>query len=256
MARGAGAVKTVLSYGGGVQSVAIGRLILAGRLPRPDLIIFADTQAEPVGVYESVQREKALFDAAGIVFETVTAGDLSKLRVGKKNPYYTFTPLFTLLGLKRGMMRRTCTQRFKIDPIQKRLKQLGWKKERVALWLGISTDEAQRMNVSRVDWIDNVYPLIDAGMSRAYLENYLTELGVKPTKSACVFCPYRSAHNWREVKNNPVDWALAVDYDRSIRGVSPQVQSFVHASRRPLEDAVDDPVPGLIDDECAGICMT
>ena len=36
----------------------------------------------------------------------------------------------------------------------------------VELWLGISTDEAIRMKPSRDRWIQNRYPLIEAGMSR------------------------------------------------------------------------------------------
>lgn len=35
-----------LSYGGGKQSIAIITLILEGKLPRPDLIVFADTSHE------------------------------------------------------------------------------------------------------------------------------------------------------------------------------------------------------------------
>jgi hypothetical protein len=257
-------MKVAFSYGGGVQSVAAGRLVMAGKLPTPDLIIFADTCQEPLGVYEAVEREKALFIEHGIRFETVSIGDLGKLRPGKKNPFYTFTPLFTLRAMvngkyKKGMMRRTCTQRFKIEPIQKLIKaQPGWKEEGVQLWLGISTDEVQRMKPSRVDWIENVYPLIDGGYSRKMLEAYLIGLGVVPTRSACVFCPFRSAASWRDIAAVPEDWAAAVAYDESIRHISSSVESFVHGSRKPLLEVVGlaDSIPGLQDDECTGICMT
>jgi hypothetical protein len=35
----------VWSYGGGKQSVAIAALIVQGKLPKPDLIVMADTDA-------------------------------------------------------------------------------------------------------------------------------------------------------------------------------------------------------------------
>lgn len=36
----------VFSYGGGRQSAGISALILQGRLPKPDLVIIADTEKE------------------------------------------------------------------------------------------------------------------------------------------------------------------------------------------------------------------
>ena len=36
----------IFSYGGGKQTVAIVTLILEGKLPRPDLVVMADTSRE------------------------------------------------------------------------------------------------------------------------------------------------------------------------------------------------------------------
>jgi hypothetical protein len=36
----------VLSYGGGIQTVTLLRLAIEGKIERPDLVIFADTQRD------------------------------------------------------------------------------------------------------------------------------------------------------------------------------------------------------------------
>jgi 3'-phosphoadenosine 5'-phosphosulfate sulfotransferase (PAPS reductase)/FAD synthetase len=69
----------VQSYGAGVQSRALLHMAINGVLPRPDIVIFADTQAEPEAVYQVVKEDKVYAEAAGIRFEIVTNGDLSDL---------------------------------------------------------------------------------------------------------------------------------------------------------------------------------
>ena len=68
---------TIQSYGAGVQSRAMLHMTIRGDLPRPDRIIFADTQAEPEDVYRAVTEDQEHAANAGIPFDVVTAGDLS-----------------------------------------------------------------------------------------------------------------------------------------------------------------------------------
>ena len=67
----------ILSYGGGVQTRALLHLILAGAFDRPDLVIFADTQAEPESVYKAVWEDAEACSEAGLPFHIATQGDLS-----------------------------------------------------------------------------------------------------------------------------------------------------------------------------------
>jgi hypothetical protein len=252
-------MKRVQAFGGGVQSVTLLRMILAGEVDQVDAVVFADTQAEPQHVYEVVEREKALCDAAGIPFYIVTHGNLAT-DWQKRSPTRTkasfHVPLFTkpLEGGRAGMLMRSCTGVYKIDVIAKLLRNLGWKKEGVELFMGISTDEIRRVKPSLKSYITNRYPLIEADMRRGDCHAYLARLGISAAKSACVFCPYRSAASWRAVKDNPSDWTAAVEYDRGIRDARPGYQLFVHVSCTPLESAVMDDEPSLFDDECAGVC--
>jgi len=50
--------------------------------------------------------------------------------------------------------------------------------------------------------------------------DYLKEQDIphEVPRSACVFCPYKSNHEWRLVRDNdPAGWARAVEVDESFR---------------------------------------
>ena len=49
-------MKTCLCFGAGVQTTALLVLIAAGRWPRPDVIMFADTGTEHPGTYAYLQE--------------------------------------------------------------------------------------------------------------------------------------------------------------------------------------------------------
>jgi hypothetical protein len=249
----------VQSYGGGVQSRALLHMSLDGVLPCPDRVIFADTQAEPEDVYQTVREDREHAERAGIPFDIVTHGDLSATDKWGG----VFIPAFTRDNRgSKGMLRRQCTGRFKVQPIRQRLRALGY--TQATLWLGITTDESIRMKPSDVKWCENAYPLIDAGLSRDDCAAYLAGKGLAAAKSACVFCPYRSEYGWAKIRANPIDWAKAVEYDHAVRSKRPEgVDVFVHPDRVPLEQAsipdLDTMTP-LFDDfggfgnECEGHC--
>lgn len=244
----------VQSFGAGVQSVALLRMAVNGLIDRPDLVLFADTQQEPQHVYDVMEREAEVCKVAGIEFGIVSAGDLG---AWKENGSI-HAPLRTELigGKERGLLFRTCTDRFKIQPIRRALRARGVKK--AVLWLGMSVDEIQRVKPSSVGWITNRHPLIELSMRRSDCETYLSSIGVTAAKSACVFCPYRSDASWRTVRDSPEDWAKAVAYDESIRHARPGYLSFVHKSWKPLAEAVlsKENDLGLFDDECDGVCAS
>jgi hypothetical protein len=251
---------TIQSYGAGVQSRAMLFMAIRGDLPRPDRIVFADTQAEPEAVYQAVQEDRQHAEDEGIPFDIVTYGDLSATDKwgGVSIPAHTLNPQ---TGSK-GMLRRQCTGRFKVDPIKRHLRALGYK--HVRMLLGITTDESIRVKDSRVGWIENVYPFIARNISRDDCDAYLRRLGKAAVKSACVFCPYRSNYGWAKIRANPTDWAAAIEYDRKLRHKRPiGGELFVHPDRVPLEEAqvpdLSTMIP-LFDDgdgfgnECEGYC--
>ena len=51
------------------------------------------------------------------------------------------------------------------------------------------------------------YPLVDRGMTRQDCLDLIAEHGMTIPKSSCVFCPFMSEPEIREVRKNPEDWA-------------------------------------------------
>jgi hypothetical protein len=116
----------------------------------------------------------------------------------------------------------------------------------VIQWIGISTDEAQRMKESRVDYVCNIWPLIDNGISRQQCLKWMESKGYpKPPRSSCVFCPYHSDHEWNRLKNEePAEFERAVRFEKEYQRLKVQTVSkkgffpYLHDSRTPL-DTVD-----------------
>lgn len=251
----------VLSLGAGVQSSALLLLMCEGELPKPDVAIFADTQAEPQGVYDYLEYLTGFATAAGIDVVKVTSGSLEDdvLRFEKRPGRGTqpSIPAFVrqkakVLGKEApalgAPMRRFCTKDYKINPQTTQMRtMLGLqpgqrvpKGTLVQQVFGISTDEIVRMKDSRLPWIVNDYPLIDLGMSRQDCIDWIISHGYRePAKSACYFCPYHDDEAWQRLKvDEPAAFAQAVEFDHAIRsGVIRGADSevFLHRTLQPLE---------------------
>jgi hypothetical protein len=264
----------ILSLGAGVQSTTMLLMALAGELePLPDAAIFADTGWEPAAVYAHLDWCEAQM-AGRVPLYRVTAGDLradaldyvqNGSQSGWRVPYFVRDAQD-----KPAMLTRQCTQRYKIDPIQRQVRVLmkaaGVKT--VTQWIGISLDEATRMKPSRVKYATHRWPLIERRMSRHDCLLWLERHGYpRPPKSACIGCPFHSADEWRTIKADPVAWADAVAFDAAIRDQSqpnqkrrrPLAVAYLHRSLVPLP-MVDLTTPQergqleLWDAECEGMC--
>jgi hypothetical protein len=148
----------VMSLGAGVQSSTMALMAAAGEIgPMPAAAIFADTQAEPAGVYHWLDwLEKQL----PFPVHRVTRGSLEKeavvMRVSKKGSKYSRTdiPFFTLSanGEKAKIPNRSCTADYKIKPIMAACRHLlgpalrSWRKEHRAALVELNKykDEALR----------------------------------------------------------------------------------------------------------------
>jgi len=276
----------VLSLGAGVQSTTLLLMSCLGELPLLDAAVFADTQWEPAEVYAHLGWLATYAGKAGIKVHQVTAGNLrgdaliSQVR-GKKSegvrwasmPMYVKGPAGEL-----GMIRRQCTSEYKIAPLEKFTRQtiLGIKprhrapKNAVETWVGISADEAGRMSSRRPSyWQQFRYPLIfdvksptgllSDGFTRQDCLDWLKRQGFpEPPRSACIGCPYHSDAEWRRIKDDPIAWADACEFDDRIRDCGGmRGKMFLHRLRIPLRDVPLDPVrrwDGVRDNECLGMC--
>ena len=268
-----------VSFGGGVQSTAILHLVIDGKLPRPDLWVFADTGDEPRAVYNHVDRCASLMKSAGFRLEIVTRPDLGKslsdhvlTRAEAGERGISMPPMFVAAESGAYPVRRGCTFDFKSKAIDRKVKEVfgikrGRKAPEVVQWLGISLDETQRMRVSTDKWRLFHYPLIElVPMRRAAIVRYLRGKGIDAPRSACTYCPFHSNAEWRRVRQDREAWASAVEFERRVQAAYDEhghvaglaSKPYLHRQRVPLEDAdLGDGQLDLfygMDNECAGIC--
>lgn len=260
----------VLSLGAGVQSSCLALMFAHDEFDfRPDLAIFADTQAEPAAVYDWLDRLEGLLSFPVV---RVTAGNLKEdvLRGIATGSRCAQPPVYTDQDGEAAPLMRKCTREYKVDIITRELRRIlgAVARSRIAVGaveqsFGISLDEVQRMRDSKLRWITNRYPLIDKRMDRNDCIRWMKDHNYPvPTKSACTFCPYRSDASWREMRNNrPEEWAECVEFDRAIRRGLPGVrnEAYLHRSLQPLDQvdlstAEERGQGSLFGNDCEGLC--
>jgi hypothetical protein len=245
----------VLSLGAGVQSTTLALLAVEDVLPKPDAAIFADTGWEPRAVYDHLARLTTVLVGAGIPVHRAQHGDLRRDTV--ETTSFMRLPAFVQGADGRAaMLRRQCTERYKMDPIRRQIRLLlGARTSTVGSvltppagataeqWVGFSTDEVGRIkDHDEPAYLRTRYPLIELGMSREDCTRWLGARGWTVAKSACIGCPFHGNRQWRDLRDNhPDEWADAVEFDRAIRERTfkgPQGVPFLHRSLLPL-DQVD-----------------
>lgn len=264
-------VINVLSLGAGVQSTTLLLMACKGEItPKPDLVIFSDTGWEISSVYKHFQWLKEETAKHGIEIITTQNGSLRQDIEDFFNDKTTrmATPPFFIKNeeQKTAMIHRQCTVDYKVVPVRREIKkQLGYTgrqkvREKIILWLGISTDEIFRAKDSRRQWIEHRFPLIEINMSRANCLQWLEKNGYpQAPKSSCIGCPYHDNGKWLEIKRNyPEDWADAVKVDELIRNHSKfKGELFLHRSGVPLAEVDLQEDQMEIDNfmnECDGMC--
>jgi hypothetical protein len=80
----------------------------------PEVILFADTQAEPYAVMDAVDEARIHAEAAGIPFEVVTMGDLAHPPMTSTGVQSIFVPLFTIATEGRWEKKTTTTNPFDV----------------------------------------------------------------------------------------------------------------------------------------------
>lgn len=275
----------VLNLGAGVQSSTLALMAAHGEVtPRPIAAIFADTQAEPPSVYRWLDW---LEQQLNYPVHRVTAGSLTKQILTAK-PYSEkikaekgVSGFFVRVGIpshdlwpdgERGHGRRQCTYEFKVAPLIRAAKRLArvprnCQRPAVVSWMGISLDEAHRMKTPKEPWQIYRYPLVDLKMRRGDCIEWMLRHGYpKPPRSACVYCPYHSDHEWRRIRDEePEAFAEAVRVDKEYRRVKMlcskrEAAPYLHHSCVPLDQVdfstdIDRGQQELgFGNECEGMC--
>ena len=245
---------TVWSYGGGTQTAAIAVLILQGKLPKPDIAVMADTGREIQSTWDYLYTVvQPALDAIGFTVE-IAAHDLSNVDLWKSNDYLLI-PAFTSQN-GNGKLPTYCSSEWKKHVIRRWLRQHNIND--CDVWLGISTDEIERMKPSGLNWYRHVYPLIElVPTSRVNCAALVESFGwPSPPKSRCWMCPNQSPLMWADMrKQQPIEFEKAVSFEREIQQRDRHV--WLHKAMIPLTEAVDitDKQPSLFDGCDSGYCF-
>jgi hypothetical protein len=238
--------------------------------PMPDCAIFADTGYEPPGVYEYLDwlESQLPFPVYRVMKGNIKDDMINSVDHGARFPTAPFYTVNAKTG-KKGMLMRQCTNDYKIQPIRKKIRELlgvGYYKHVkknvwVEQWIGISTDEIARMKPARDKYIINRWPLLEMNINRRQCQDWFEKRGHrKPTKSACICCPFHDDAHWQDMKDNrPEEFADAVEFDKKIRHGSRNVKDklFLHRSAQPLDKVKFKPKSEqyeMFDNVCEGMC--
>ncbi len=170
-----------LSFGGGVNSVALAVLLVAEGWREP--IVYAETGSE----WPETDAYVAMFDG------WLQERGLSITRLGPEwRPASYQVPLIDYCehyGIVPGSFQRWCTTRFKVEPITRWCEANGYDYDDQLL--GIASDESRRQP-------ERVRPLVDRGIDRNGCARIIADAGLPlPPKSACWLCPFQGAAEWR-----------------------------------------------------------
>jgi len=186
-------MKRFISFSGGVESTTMCFLYGKGATA-----IWCDTGAEHNEMYERIEKvEKFL--------KEYHDGDFNIVKVNgeksyKKQIYKSLESLITASRFMPSQQKRFCTYYFKIQPIDKYLKEQG----ECELMIGFNYDEQGRTgNLEKMLNVNYTYPLIEDGYDRNDCEEILKKNGMHPNfpvymlRGGCRMCFFKSEKEYR-----------------------------------------------------------
>ena len=264
----------ILSLGAGVQSTTLLRMMIHGEIEKPDHAIFSDTGWEPRAVYRHLETLKQECANADIPLHITSWGNIRADALDARVRFASMPIHITKRNGDRAMGRRQCTNEYKIKPLMARQRFLAGlepgqrcTEHRITTVIGISWDETQRVRDPAFSWIQHEYPLIDRRITRQECIAWNAEHGYPPPpRSSCIGCPFHSNAEWRAIRDDPDDWADAVEFDKLLREPESRLErllrpstGYLHPERKPLDEvdirSQEEAGQGtLFDMECEGMC--
>jgi len=202
-------MKYYLSFGAGVNSTAILALIYLGKLKYDDLkIVFADTGCEKPATYCHINNMQKLFNI-----------DVVKSNLGNMYDYCFDKKVVPL------RMFRWCTDKFKIRPINKWVKDNNL--DDATKIIGFCAGEENRLKYNE----NEEYPLFDMGIDKNGCKKIISEVGWSmPPKSGCYICPFQKKMEWiAMMKNDKELWNKSIALEENTK-------NNMNITGKPLKD--------------------
>lgn len=230
-------MKKYLSFGGGVNSVAM-LLLLLKEKGSYDEAIFVDHGADWPETYEYFNMLQEWLAENGHDQITVLSPDIGTVE-GQR-----FDRLFDYYEFKKNVPTRRyrdCTRRAKIAPIRKYVETPCF------MLLGISDDEAHRAKISTKKSIENRYPLIEREISRDDCKKIIASSGLPvPIRSGCFCCPFQRKSQFRTLRRKHPDLFCQIE---KIENAAAKEHSGrnVYLKGVPIRDYIDESQMSLFD---------
>lgn len=183
-------MRNYLSFGGGVNSVALHLLLLD-----------QGVDFEPVFIHHGTDWPETYHYVAGfqwwlkkncypsIVILKPDVGTVEGQRFDNLYNYYQFKKNFPC-RISRG-----CTDKFKLRTLQR------YQKHPAFVFIGYAADEAHRAKISTSNGFEYRWPLIEQDITRAGCIEIIKSHGLPiPRKSGCFICPYQPTREWKELR--------------------------------------------------------
>lgn len=174
----------VVSFGGGTNSTAM-LIGMANNGFKPNHILFADTGGEKEGTYHYITYfNNWLFQNGMPLIEVVKYKTKHGFELTLEQDIINNG---TLPAIAFGW--KTCSQKFKIAPQEKFLKE-RYPNQEIIHYIGFDAKEERRVKENPLENHKNEFPLIEWGWDRSKCTQIILDAGLcLPGKSSCFFCP-------------------------------------------------------------------
>lgn len=199
-------MKIIQLFGGGTNSLAV-LINMVKHQIIPNEILFSDTGGEQPKTYKIIEEvniwlsEKNFPTIKTLRYKTKNGEELTLEQDCLNNN--TVPPI--AFGWK------TCSQKFKISPVEKYLKA-KYPNEKLQMWVGFDAGEERRIKANPNENFENYFPLIEWGWNRDKCIEIIAKSGLSmPGKSSCFFCPNMKKHEILALDDELKDRAMAME---------------------------------------------
>lgn len=237
--------KYVVSYGGGVNSTAMIVYLVKKKFPL-DYVIFSDTGDEMPETYEYLDVMQKYTKRRDIPFKIVRVRNNTSL-----------SDRCLQRKVVPSQIWRWCTRDMKVRPIHAFYRKLH---SHIYQYMGIDYGEVHRMKPAKVDYVTNLYPLIDYKIGRKQCADLIKKARLPmPVKSGCYMCPFNNMARWAEIyKKHPDLYKYAMKIEETNKYFGKQGLAPKGYTLRKLGKIMKkkNKLPMIkIDSPCGGECM-
>jgi len=223
--------------------------------------IFADTGWEHAAMYERIDFvEERLRELHGPEFRVIRV-DRDGERLQDYIKANKFVPSFRA---------RFCTRMFKIEPIDRFLRQYA--DDGCELMIGLNSDEGDRVgNHGLLPFVEYSYPLLNAGINRNECLRLLDRWGLRPSfppymqRGGCIGCFFKSKREYAAMAHLAPGEAYSVaDLEDAVQDIReeryairdgiPHMRAFLDESRQTLFDSVEMYSANTVHTSCGVFC--